>query len=171
MLEGEVRELRDRVAEGRRFLAGMEQEITVRTTLAERTPEYEALQAAQAAYEATPEYRIVQRMREELAASKTWQDQQEADLRDKVAGLACTLKEAVGKRGWLGLSGITLRVSHVWACAEQEAESWARQHAPTLFRFDFKAFQKVAPNLPGAPGMDATLYSVAIDRELEVQDA
>jgi len=87
-------------------------------------------------------------------------------LRQRVEEIARQRKADVGGRNWLGIGGITLRVTAAWSFAIDTAIEWAQVNAPGLFRLDEKAYAKVAPEMPGAPGCWEYSYTPAIDKDL-----
>lgn len=103
------------------------------------------LDSCQAKLAATPEQQAVN--------AAIWQtlktDQLITDDEKRLRGLVLGVyREDQNKRP---LKGITIKIFKRIKYDAAQAEAWCRQNAPTLFKFDAKAFEKAAEKLPGAP--------------------
>jgi len=130
------------------------------------TPEAAVVAQAQAALDATSEAQNCAAELEMVERFKALEEAHYVAVRGCADGLARQSMVASGGRDWLGIKGLTLRVTKTWGFVTEFAENWARTSAPTLIRLDEKAYIKAAPNLPGAPGCWEYSYTPAIDKDL-----
>ena len=130
------------------------------------TPEAAVVAQAQAALDATSEAQRYAAELEMVERCKALEEAHYVAVRGCADGLARQSAVASGGRDWLGIRGLTLRVTKTWGFVTEFAEQWARANAPTLIRLDEKAYAKVAPEMPGAPGCWEYSYTPAIDKDL-----
>lgn len=132
--------------------------------LAEKRAELDLEQAAvkelEAKIAASPQGKRLAQLREN--ASRVRAECEHADV--TVRELALTIYRMDGRKQ--AVEGVTVKTSKLLDYSVIEATEWARANAPALLALDVKAFEKTAPNLPGAPVVMREEPTVAIARDL-----
>ena len=151
-------------ARAKRLRAEANLEVLHNSLLA--TLEAAAVVQAQATLGATPEAQKYAAELDMVERFKALEDAEYTAVRGCADGLAIQSAVLTGGRDWLGIKGLTLRVTKTWSFVRESAEQWARVNAPALIRLDEKAYVKAASSLPGAPGCWEYSYTPAIDKDL-----
>jgi hypothetical protein len=101
--------------------------------------------AAVAALDATPEKAAVTLASEALRQQSLKVDQVENDLRT----LALVKYKDTGNKN--PVPGISIKIYKTYVFDAQKARDWAALAAPAMLVLDTKLFEKLAPDMPGAP--------------------
>jgi hypothetical protein len=117
--------------------------------------------AAVAAMNATPEKAEVSRVIEAIRAQAVILQQAEDELRSLV------LDRFMANGDKNPLPGISIKIFKQYVYDVQEARSWAMLGAPSLLVLDTKLFEKLAPDMPGAPIAVLDNPKVMLAKDLE----